>query len=538
MRKNDEIEIEITDMSAEGSGIGRYDGMAVFVPCTAVGDRVRALVLKVKKTYAFGKLLAVISPSPDRIENDCLSFNRCGGCVYRHISYTSECRIKSGKVYEAVKRIGGVDLKPQEIIGSDTPDRYRNKAQYPVAQDGTLGFYAFHSHRIIPCGECALQPEIFGKITAAVTGWIRERGVSVYNEETHKGLLRHIYLRLAEKTGEIMAVAVINGESLPFSDDFVERLLSVCGENLKSVQLNINREKTNVILGNKCKLLYGEEYITDILCGVKVRLSPLSFYQVNRATAENLYAKAAEYAEPDGKTVLDLYCGAGTIGLSMAHKAKRIIGAEIVPEAIEDAKYNARLNGIENAEFICADAAKAAKLLNEKDLKPDVIILDPPRKGCSPELIDTVAKDFHPERVVYVSCDPATLARDIKLFSEKGYTLKEYTPVDMFPRTAHVETVALLSQRRPDEHIDITIDLTEFDTTAAELKATYPEIKEYVLNKFGLKVSSLYISQVKTKCGIIERENYNKGKAGHRVPQCPKEKEDAIMDALKHFKMI
>ena len=450
MRKNDEIEIEITDMSAEGSGIGRYDGMAVFVPSTAVGDRVRALVLKVKKTYAFGKLLAVISPSPDRIENDCLSFNRCGGCVYRHISYTSECRIKSGKVYEAVKRIGGVDLKPQEIIGSDNPDRYRNKAQYPVAQDGTLGFYAFHSHRIIPCGECALQPEIFGKITAAVTGWIREKGVSVYNEETHRGLLRHIYLRLAEKTGEIMAVAVINGESLPFSDDFVERLLSVCGENLHSVQLNINREKTNVILGNKCKLLYGEEYITDILCGVRVRLSPLSFYQVNRATAEKLYAKAAEYAEPDGKTVLDLYCGAGTIGLSMAHKAKRIIGAEIVPEAIEDAKYNARLNGIENAEFICADAAKAAKLLNEKDLKPDVIILDPPRKGCSSELIDTVAKDFHPERVVYVSCDPATLARDIKLFSEKGYTLKEYTPVDMFPRTSHVETVALLGRQNSD----------------------------------------------------------------------------------------
>ena len=448
MRKNDEIEIEITDMSAEGSGIGRYDGMAVFVPSTAVGDRVRALVLKVKKTYAFGKLLAVISPSPDRIENDCLSFNRCGGCVYRHISYTSECRIKSGKVYEAVKRIGGVDLKPQEIIGSDTPDRYRNKAQYPVAQDGTFGFYAFHSHRIIPCGECALQPEIFGKITAAVTGWIRERGVSVYNEETHRGLLRHIYLRLAEKTGEIMAVAVINGESLPFSDDFVERLLSVCGENLHSVQLNINREKTNVILGNKCKLLYGEEYITDILCGVRVRLSPLSFYQVNRATAEKLYAKAAEYAEPDGKTVLDLYCGAGTIGLSMAHKAKRIIGAEIVPEAIEDAKYNARLNGIENAEFICADAAKAAKLLNDRGLKPDVIILDPPRKGCSPELIDTVAEKFRPERVVYVSCDPATLARDIKLFSEKGYTLKEYTPVDMFPRTAHVECCAMICRAK------------------------------------------------------------------------------------------
>lgn len=448
MQKNDEIEIEITDMTDEGSGIGRYDGMAVFVPCTAVGDRARVLVLKVKKTYAYGKLLKLIVPSPDRAENDCPSFNRCGGCVYRHISYDAECRIKYNRVYEAVKRIGGVDLKPREIIGSDSPDRYRNKAQYPVAGDGALGFYAFHSHRIIPCGECALQPELFGKITAAVTEWIRERGISVYNEQTHKGLLRHIYLRIAEKTGEIMAVAVINGEKLPFAEDFVNRLFAVCGESLKSVQLNTNRERTNVILGDKCKTLYGGDYITDILCGVKVRLSPLSFYQVNRATAEKLYKKAAEYAAPDGKVILDLYCGAGTIGLSMAKKAKRIIGAEIVPEAVEDARYNAKLNGIENAEFICADSAKAAALLKDRGLKPEVVILDPPRKGCSAELINTVAEDFSPERVVYVSCDPATLARDIKIFTEKGYSLTEYTPVDMFPRTAHIECCALLCREK------------------------------------------------------------------------------------------
>ncbi|MEE1239046.1 MAG: 23S rRNA (uracil(1939)-C(5))-methyltransferase RlmD [Acutalibacteraceae bacterium] len=450
MQKNDEIEIVITDMTDEGSGIGRYEGMAVFVPRTAVGDRVRVLVLKVKKTYAFGKLLKVIDPSPDRTENDCPSFNRCGGCVYRHISYQAECRIKQTRVYEAVKRIGGADLKPKEIIASESPERYRNKAQYPVAVDGTLGFYAFHSHRIIPCGKCALQPVIFDEIGAVVTDWIRENCISVYNEEMHKGLLRHIYLRLAEKTGEIMAVAVINGESLPFADDLINRLLSVCGENLKSVQLNINREKTNVILGDKCRVLYGGEYITDVLCGVKVRLSPLSFYQVNRATAEKLYSKAAEYTEPDGKTVLDLYCGAGTIGLSMAKKAKQIIGAEIVPQAIEDAKYNARLNGIENAEFLCADASRAAELLSERGLKPEVVIVDPPRKGCSPELINTITEDFRPQRVVYVSCDPATLARDIKLFSEKGYSLIEYTPVDMFPRTSHVETVALLGRQNSD----------------------------------------------------------------------------------------
>lgn len=446
MQKNDEIEIEITDMTDEGSGIGRFGGMAVFVPCTAVSDKALVRLLKVKKTYAFGKLLNIIVPSPDRTENDCPSFNRCGGCVYRHISYESECRIKYNKVYEAVKRIGGVDLKPKDIIKSVSPDRYRNKAQYPVAEDGSLGFYSFHSHRIAPCDGCALQPEIFDKITAVFTGWIREKNISIYNEQSHKGLLRHIYLRLAEKTGEIMAVAVINGEKLPFAEDLINRLLSVCGERLKSLQININKEKTNVILGDKCSVLYGGEYITDILCGVKVRLSPLSFYQVNRATAEKLYETAAEYADPNGKVVLDLYCGAGTIGLSMAKRANRIIGAEIVPEAVKDARYNAKLNGIENAEFICADAADAARQLNEKQLAPDVVILDPPRKGCSAELINTVAEKFRPERVVYVSCDPATLARDIKLFSEKGYSLIEYTPVDMFPRTSHVETVCLLTQ--------------------------------------------------------------------------------------------
>ena len=539
MQKNDEIEIEITDMTDEGSGIGRFDGMAVFVPCTAVGDRARVLVLKVKKTYAFGKLLEIITPSPDRVENDCPSFNRCGGCVYRHIDYSAELRIKYSRVYETVKRIGGVDLKPNEIIGSDSPDRYRNKAQYPVAKDGALGFYAFHSHRIIPCGECALQPEIFDKIAAVFTEWIRENKVSVYNEQAHRGLLRHIYLRLAEKTGEIMAVAVINGENLPFANDLINRLLSVCGENLKSVQININREKTNVILGEKCRVLYGGEYITDILCGVKIRLSPLSFYQVNRATAEKLYKKAAEYAAPDGKVILDLYCGAGTIGLSMAKTAKQIIGAEIVPEAVEDARFNAKLNGIENAEFICADVAKAAKELSERGISPDVVILDPPRKGCSAELIDTVAEKFRPERVVYVSCDPATLARDIKLFSEKGYSLTEYTPVDMFPRTAHVETVVQLVRKKPDTYIVITVDMDELDLTSSEAKATYDEIKDYIFDKYRVKVSSLYIAQVKQKHGIIERDCYNNSKKENpNQPQCPPEKVKLIEEALRHFKMI
>ena len=537
MIKNEEIVIDIIDVTAEGSGVGRYDNMAVFVPLTAVGDTVKAKILKVKKTYAYAKALEIIEPSSDRINPDCKVFNKCGGCVYRHISYKAELSIKENKCYETIKRIGGIDLRPQPIISAQSTDCYRNKAQYPVNMEGKFGFFAFHSHRIIPCSDCRLQPAIFGDIAVLCENFIKHNNISIYNESDNTGLLRHLYLRIAEKTGEIMLTLVINGDSLPFAEEFISEVTSRF-PSVKSIQININKANTNVILGDKCVCLYGEPYISDILCGMKIRISPLSFYQVNRTMAEILYKKAAFYADVKGKNILDLYCGAGTIGLSMSREAKSVIGVEIVPQAIEDAKFNAKINDVKNISFICADAAKAAEVLAKQKIHTDVVVLDPPRKGCSEKLIETICNTFAPERVVYVSCDVATLARDIKLFSALGYTLKEYTPVDLFPRTSHVETVALLSQRRPDEHIDITIDLTEFDTTAAELKATYPEIKEYVLNKFGLKVSSLYISQVKTKCGIIERENYNKGKAGHRVPQCPKEKEDAIMDALKHFKMI
>ena len=443
MQKNQEYILDIEAVSTDGSGIGRVDGMAVFVPLTAVGDRAKVKILKVKKTYAYGKLLSLVKPSKVRIDNDCNVFNQCGGCVYRHISYEAEKAIKQNAVYENIKRIGGVDLTPKSII-CDTPDRYRNKAQYPISLDYSAGFYAFHSHRIIPCEDCLLQPEIFSKITAIVTDWAKEYDISIYDENTHKGFLRHIYIRRAEKTNEIMVCIVVNGEILPESDQLVDGLLSLCGDSLKSVVININRKDTNVILGEECKIIYGDGYITDILCGVKVRLSPLSFYQVNRTMAEKLYEKAREYANPKGKNVIDLYCGAGTIGLSMAKDAKSIIGVEIIPEAIEDAKYNAKINGIENARFICADATDAAKQLASEGVTCDVVIVDPPRKGCSVDVINTITEDFKPKDVVYVSCDSATLARDIKLFSENGYTLKEYTPCDLFPRTSHVETVALL----------------------------------------------------------------------------------------------
>lgn len=447
MKKNDEIILNISDYTADGSGIGKYEGMAIFVPLTAVGDTVRAKILKVKKTYAFGKLMEILEKSNCRTDNDCSAFSRCGGCAFRHIEYKAELKAKENRVYETIKRIGGVDLKPQPIL-YDSPFRYRNKAQFPVSIDGKLGFFATHSHRIIPCGDCLLQPEVFNLIAKITTDWISKFNISIYNSEAKSGLLRHIYTRIGTRTGEIMVCAVINGSSLPFADEWISALKNAIGKNLKSVQLNINTADTNVILGEKCVTLLGEDYITDILCDIKIRLSPLSFYQVNPAMAEKLYERAKDYAQPDGKTILDLYCGAGTIGLSMANKAKKVIGVEIVPKAINDAKFNAENNGIENAEFLCMDATAAGEKFSSEGFSPDVVILDPPRKGCTEELINTVTRKFAPERVVYVSCDVGTLARDIKIFTKLGYTLKEYTPADLFPRTGHVETVVLMSRAR------------------------------------------------------------------------------------------
>lgn len=448
MKKNDEFILEIEGYTSEGSGVGHIDGMAVFVPLTAKGDTVRVKILKVKRAYAYGKAVEIITPAPCRTEPDCSVFSRCGGCVYRHIDYKNECEIKEEKVYNSIKRIGGIDIKPQPIIAAENTFGYRNKAQYPISENGNVGFYGTHSHRVIENENCLLQPEIFGCICAVITNWIKENNVSIYNEQTHTGLMRHIYLRYGSKTNEIMVVPVINGDNLPKSDVLVARLKELLGDALKSVQLNINKKDTNVILGDKCVSLFGDTYITDILCGINVRISPLSFYQVNRDMAEKLYNKAAEYAECNGKTVLDLYCGAGTIGLSMAKTAKKIIGVEIIPDAVNDAKINAEINGIKNAEFICADAAAAAKKLAERYLKPDVVIVDPPRKGCDEALLNTIAKNFTPERIVYVSCDSSTLARDVAILEKKGYKLMEYTPVDMFPRTAHVECAAKLCRLR------------------------------------------------------------------------------------------
>ena len=447
LKKNDRIKLYIESCSSNGSGVGKHEGMAVFVPATAVGDEITAHILKVKKTYAYAKVEEILTPSPDRITPACPVYLKCGGCVFSHMDYSAEAKIKADHVKECFKRIGSVEPEFEDVISAKSTERYRNKAQYPVSKDGNeirTGFFSPHSHRVVHCPDCKLQPAEFADILGVFSEYINKYNVSVYDETIHKGLLRHIYIRKGSATNEIMVCAVINGSKLPAEDKLVEALLDV-NKNIKSILININKKDTNVILGAECRLLWGSEYITDILCSKKFRISPLSFYQVNRDQAEKLYGKAAEYAALTGnETVLDLYCGAGTIGLSMSDKAKQIIGVEIIPEAIEDAKINAELNGIENARFICGDAPKAAKLLKDEGIAPDVIILDPPRKGCSPEMLETAAA-MKPDRIVYVSCDPATLARDCGIFKTLGYTAIKATPVDLFPRTGHIECVTLLT---------------------------------------------------------------------------------------------
>lgn len=451
LKKNDLIELEITGYTAEGSGVGRYNDLAVFVPLAAQGDRLRVRILKTAKTYAFGKLEEILTPSPDRIAPDCAQFARCGGCVFRHIRYEAELRAKEQRVRDAIERIGGFrGIQTEPILGAQNPDGYRNKAQLPVAEAPgggvDLGFFAAHSHRMIPCASCCLQPPVFTAAMEAFRRWAEQSGETVYNEQTGKGRLRHLYLRQARATGEVMVCVVVNGNGLHGEDELVQ-LLRQDVPGLKSVIINSNREKTNVVLGGKCRTVWGADFITDRLCGLEFHISPLSFYQVNHDQAERLYTLAGEYAALTGtETLLDLYCGTGTIGLSMAKNAGRVIGVEAVQPAVEDAKKNAETNGIKNAEFFCADAAQAAAALKTRGVTPDVVVLDPPRKGCDAELIATVAA-MAPGRIVYVSCDPATLARDMKLFAEKDYLPQKVAPVDMFPRTQHVETVVLMSRK-------------------------------------------------------------------------------------------
>lgn len=450
--KNDIIELNIMSMSSEGSGIGRTDeGLAVFVPMSAVGDLLRVRILKVKKTLAYGKIEEILTPSADRTEPECEAFRLCGGCVYSHLSYEAELRAKQKRVEDALFRIGKIETTVKRIVGAEAPERYRNKAQIPVGRDKdgrvTMGFFSAHSHRIVDSKECVLQPTEFLTASRILREFIEEYGVSVYDEQSHKGLIRHLYLRYGKSTDQLMVCVVVNGGGLPHEKELIESLLSELPK-IKSIMINSNKEKTNVVLGKDYRVLYGEEYITDVLCGLEFIISPQSFYQINPVQAQRLYEIARDYADLKGDELLvDLYCGTGTIGLSMAHSVRELVGVEIVEKAIDDARLNAEKNSINNARFICADAARAAESLRTEGLCPDVVILDPPRKGCDSRLIDTVVT-MKPDRIVYVSCDPATLARDLELFSERGYKTLEVTPVDMFPRTCHVESVARLRYGR------------------------------------------------------------------------------------------
>lgn len=447
IKKNDEFYLEITGYTSEGGGVGKKDGMTVFVENTAEGDRVLCHIIKAKKTYAVGKAIEIKKPSPDRIKPNCDVFLSCGGCSFCHIGYDAELRVKEDKVRAAFERIAHMSPPLEKITPSPKTEGYRNKAQYPVRRNNgvlEIGFFAKKSHRVVNGEECRLQPREFSEIVNTVRRWIENYGISVYSEELKKGLLRHIFLRKAEATGEIAVCLVINGTTVPFSSELLDELKKV--EGFKTLVFNVNTADSNVILGEKIIPVYGDGTIEDVLCGVKIKISPLSFYQVNKNCTELLYKKVAEYTGScEDSTVLDLYCGAGTIGLSLASKVKTLIGVEIVPEAVEDAKKNAENNGITNAEFICGDAGAAAKELKKRGITPRVVIIDPPRKGASEELLNTVA-EMNPEKVVYVSCDPATLARDCARLSSLGYTVKKAAPFDMFPRTAHVETVCLLTR--------------------------------------------------------------------------------------------
>ena len=452
LTKNQMIPLSITALSNDGNGIGRYEGFAVFVPFTAVGDTLTVRIAKVCKSYAFGIVAEILSPSPDRIAADCSIFGKCGGCCFRHLAYDAELRAKEGFVSDAMLRLGGIDLPVKPILPSPDEQRYRNKVQYPVYQDesGTVkaGFFAGRSHRVIPCADCKLQPEVLNQISTTVCALLTQFKISAYDETLHKGIVRHIYLRHAITTGEIMLCLVINSKTLPFAKDFCDALIEKQPQ-ISTVVLNINREKTNVITGTVCKTIYGSGNIHDEMAGVPVTLNPLSFYQVNTKGANRLYAAAAALADlkPE-ETLLDLYCGAGTIGLSMAHQCKKLIGVEIIPEAIESAKQNAKNMGIEHAEFLCSDAGKAAEKLAAQGLAPDVVVLDPPRKGCDEITLNAVLK-MHPQRIIMVSCNPSTAARDTKYLSDNGYKPQVIQPVDMFPRTKHVETCVLLSHKNP-----------------------------------------------------------------------------------------
>ena len=547
LQKNQILTLRIERLSSDGSGVAHSaDGEAVFVPGTAPGDEARVHIVKDCGRYAFGILDELLTPSPDRVPVDCLVAGPCGGCSLRHLDYAAELRAKQESVLDAFRRIGGLEVPVLDIQPSPEVDRYRNKVQFPVGVDKNgvpcIGFYAGRTHRIVPCPDCKLQPGVLNEIGNALCAFFAQQGIRPYDEQSGKGLVRHIFLRRGAHSGQIMVCLVCTRAKLPHAEQLCTALRGQFPA-ISTILLNVNAKSTNVILGSENHILYGPGYIEDTLCGVPVRLGPLSFYQVNTLAAERLYGVAAQYAQltPDD-TLLDLYCGMGTIGLSMAEQCRELIGVEIVPEAIESAKANAARMGeavAAKSRFFCADAGQAATQLAAEGLHPDIVMLDPPRKGCDEATLSAVVR-MAPRRVVYVSCNPATAARDAAWLEQNGYHAEKVQPVDLFPRTKHCETVVLLSKGEVDsKKIRVEFSLEDMDMSEFQDGATYTQIKDYVLEHSGLKVSNLYISQIKRKCGIEVGKNYNLPKSeASRQPMCPQEREKAIREAFKYFGMI
>ncbi|MCR4648836.1 MAG: 23S rRNA (uracil(1939)-C(5))-methyltransferase RlmD [Lachnospiraceae bacterium] len=561
-KKDDVLEITIEDMSEEGLGIGKADGYALFVKDTIVGDRCIVKIMKAKKNYAFAHLEEVLSPSSFRIEPKCPKSKACGGCQLQAMSYEAELKFKENKVKNNLIRLGGfsedfIESIKEPIVGMEPPFRYRNKAQYPIGYDRegkpVAGFYAGRTHNIIPNTDCLLGKEINEKILKCILSFMKEEKIAAYDENTGKGLLRHVLIREGFSTGEIMVCLIVNAKSFE-KEEKLCRILTGKIPEIKSICLNTNTENTNVIMGDSTRVLWGKETIEDELGGVKFKISARSFYQINPVQTERLYSKALEYANLTGKeSVWDLYCGIGTISLFLAKKAGNVYGVEIIPQAIADAKENARINGITNAEFFVGKAEEVLPEFYEKQsnktnpndgkakdmLHPDVIVVDPPRKGCDEKCLETMLQ-MEPERIVYVSCDSSTLARDLKILCAEKYELKAWQCYDQFSRTVHVETVALLSKlSEAKHHINVKLDMDELDVTTAETKTTYNEIRDWVKEKYGFNVTNLNIAHVKQKHGIIEQENHRKSKYPDKKQQgTPDEKVKAIEDAMKHLQMI
>ena len=557
-KKDDCVTLHIEDIGTGGEGIGKADGFTFFVKDAIVGDVIEAKIMKLKKNYGYARLMKVLTPSKDRVEPKCPVARQCGGCQIQEMRYEAQLAFKQKMVQNNLERIGGLsDFEMYPVIGMETPYAYRNKAQFPVGEDKdgniVIGFYAGRTHHIVEQTDCCIGAPENGEVLRKVRAYMQKNQIRPYNEEHHSGIVRHILIRTGYHTKEIMVCLIVNAAKascLKNAEQLTESLREMDG--MTSVMVNFNTEKTNVILGKKSEVLWGQPYIEDFIGDVKYQISPQSFFQVNPMQTEKLYAKALEYAGLTGnETVWDLYCGIGTISLFLAKNARKVYGVEIVPQAIEDARNNAKRNGIDNAEFFVGKAEEVVPAFYEKALKqaqdseagksirPDVVVVDPPRKGCEEVLLETIVK-MQPQRIVYVSCDSATLARDLKFLSANGYAVKKVQPVDQFGHSVHIETVVLLSKGEVDsKKIRVEFSLEDMDMSEFQDGATYPQIKEYVLEHTGLKVSNLYISQIKRKCGIGVGKNYNLPKSeDSRQPQCPPEKEKAIREAFKYFGMI